>query len=246
MVSVLQEIDEARCLKLEKIFVIGDSHVNFFGGHEQITFIPILNKLGQPTGINNCGDIIENFITLHLGPALAYNLNRYNTKNLTREKIDLLLNSGVIGREQNIMCAFGEIDCRVHVLRQAERQKVNFKVVIDSILEQYLIFLKFLSQQHNVWVWGPIPSQKDNSPINPEYPYYGSEADRNIATEYFNQKLKEMCLINGIKFFSIFRDLIDRNYKTKSQFIADGCHLSQKAWILAADELAKGGGQNII
>ena len=92
-----------------------------------------------------------------------------------------------------------------------------------------------------IYVWGPIPSQKDGSPINPDFPYFGTEKERNIATEYFNVRLHHLCLKNGFQFFSIFKYLIDENYMTKKEFIADGCHLSQRAWAFALKEFKKAG-----
>ena len=46
--------------------IIGDSHVNFFSGNEQLTYTPIGNN------INFCPNITNNpFTVLHLGPCLA-------------------------------------------------------------------------------------------------------------------------------------------------------------------------------
>ena len=221
---------------LDKIAVIGDSHVSFFGGNELVTFIPIIDQNGRHVGMNNTGDLIENFTTFHLGGALAYNLEKYGSSNRTREKIDLLLSNGIIRKGQPILCCFGEVDCRVHVLRQAESRKVHFKTVVDDILNNYFSFLLRLRKDHPVYVWGPIPTQKDGSVINPEVPYYGTEAERNLATAYFNEALEKLCRQCDIQFLSVFRHLVDENNKTRSEYITDGCHLSQRAWAFAFDE----------
>jgi hypothetical protein len=175
---------------------------------------------------------------LHLGPALAYNLNKYGTKTMAREKAEDIMK--VLRKGAKILCCFGEIDIRAHVLKQADQQNVSLENVIDKIIGNYAEFLLFLKNQgFDVFVWGPIPSQKDGSEMNPEYPRYGSETDRNIATEIFNKKLESVCKDSGIGFASIFKYLINSDYTTKGEFVADGCHLSQKAWVFAKDELEK-------
>jgi len=223
---------------LNTIKVIGDSHCNFFSGHELICFKKI-NK----TGINNCNDLLDKFTTFHLGPALAYNLNKYNTQTQAREKVEYLIKSQLVPNNSTIICCFGEIDIRVHVLKQAKEQNKSIESVIHNILNNYLEFLLFLKQNNSVYVWGPIPTQKDgleeNEYIKKYFPCYGTEIDRNKATMIFNQELKKICEENDIGFLSIFDKLIDENYHTKIDYIADGCHLSQKAWVYANDELAK-------
>lgn len=225
----------------DKIFVIGDSHCNFFGGYENLYYpnTIIFNK--QPVDIRTNNSLIANFQIFHLGPVLAYNLNRYNSKTHGREKVEFLLNSGIIPAGTNIMCAFGEIDMRVHALKQAALKGISFETVVEEILEHYTEFLTFLSRRNTVYVWGAIPTQSDGSPVNPEYPYFGTERDRNIATKYFNDRLGEWCARNGISFFTVFYSLVDEDYKTRAEFIADGCHLSQRAWLFAADAFAGAG-----
>lgn len=226
---------------MEKIAVIGDSHVNFFGGNELISFTPITDQNRRHLGMNTSGNLIDNFSTFHLGPAFAYNLNKYETTNHTREKIELLMRSGLIKQAQPILCCFGEIDCRVHVLRQAEKQNVDYRVVVNDIANNCINFLLRLRKEHPIYVWGTIPTQKDGSPDNPEFPHYGTEVDRNLATGYLNEVMRDLCARNGITFLSIFEHLIDSNNKTREEFIADGCHLSQKAWTFALDEFRRAG-----
>ena len=192
-------------------------------------------------GINTCAHMISNFMTFHLGPALAFNMNRYGTSTKAREKTDILFSHGLIRKNQAVMCAFGEIDCRVHVLRHAEKRGGDFRPVVDDIAANYSEFLKYAAREHPVYVWGAVPSQKDTDPVNPDFPRYGTEIQRNLATEYFNLRMKAVCEENGFKFFSIFDKLIDSSYRTKAEYIADGCHLSQKAWEFASEEFRRQG-----
>lgn len=200
-----------------------------------------VNYVGEGGGVNTYLGLIKNFRAFHLGPALAFNLNKYGTSTMAREKAEFLLKYRFIDKNQPVLCAFGEIDCRVHVLRQAEKRGGDFRPVVDEIASCYLEFLKYLAREHQVYVWGAVPSQSDTSEINPNFPRYGTEIQRNLATEYFNGTMKNICNEHGFKFVSIFSSLIDSNYRTKREYIADGCHLSQKAWEFAIPEFMKHG-----
>ncbi len=143
--------------------------------------------------------MITNFYTFHLGPALAFNMNRYDASTKAREKAEILFSHGFIRKNQAVMCALGEIDCRVHVLRHAEKRGGDFRPVVDEIVANYSEFLKYAAQEHPVYVWGAVPSQKDFAPDNPEFPRYGTEIQRNLATEYFNHRMQAVCEENGLK-----------------------------------------------
>lgn len=216
--------------KNNKINIIGDSHSIFFSG--------------KNIGIPDCSFHDINFYNnsdfkiFHIGPVLAYSLNKTNTKSKGLEKVQYLLKNGYITKNSVILCCFGEIDIRVHVLRQAERQNKMPEEIIDGIIENYLDFLLKLKQSNIVCVWGPVATQSDRM-NNPEYPIYGSMENRNKATKYFNEKLKKVCSENQIGFLSIFNELIDENFRTKYEYYCDEVHLSQNAKWLCKDLLDK-------
>ena len=213
----------------KSILVIGDSHTGFF----------IFN--GDRTWRNP--DKVQeelHFSVLPQGPALAYNLSNYGTSTKAREKVESLCKSLYVSkrRQEVFLCCFGEIDCRVHVLKQAEKIPGNgYKKVVDNIITNYLSFLKWLMDYGNVWCWGPVASQSEKTPIDPSFPRYGSEYDRNRVTAYFNEQLKKVCEENGIGFISVFPKLIDNEGLTKEEYYLDGVHLNQKAAALANDQL---------
>lgn len=229
---------ELRRHRSEKTTVIlGDSHVNFFSGNETLTFEPIGNN------VNICpqkNDIP--FTVVHCGPCLAYNSNRYGSTNGFREKAEWITDH-FMNRDARVVLCLGEIDLRVHVLKQAEIQKCDYEIVVDSIIENYMSFMKSLRNSgHEVFCWGPIATQKDNCPVDKYCPRYGCETDRNRATAYFNTKLKEECSGNGITFMSIFEQIIDKDYRTKEEFLSDDCcHLGQSAFEIARAEWDRAG-----
>lgn len=220
------------------IIVIGDSHANFFSGNEQITWKPLAFAFyGGVIYISK--DLHKNFDALHVGPALAYNMNKYGTTIKAREKVDYL-RKHFLCKGDTIICVFGEIDLRVHVMKQVEKENKNYKDIVNDILSNYMNFLTDLSGEgYKVWCWGAIASQKDDWVMNLEFPRNGTEKERNIATEYFNKQLEKLCKANNIGFITIFPYLITPEYTTKEQYIADECHLSQKAWVYAVEEFKK-------
>jgi hypothetical protein len=224
--------------KNNAVVVIGSSQSLFFTGNEELYYIP-LDPFIKDAYFGN--DKLENFCVWHLIAATAYGLRKKGSQSAAREKVEKLLNSKMLNKNARILCCFGTVDLRVHVLKQAELQKTSVENVVDQTINNYIEFLLFLKKQGlGVFVWAPIPSQIDDPEINSKLPCYGSEIDRNRATEIFNKKLEACCRNSGIGFISIFRHLINDDYTTKREFmISDGVHLSQKAWIFAKPELEK-------
>lgn len=217
------------------IIVLGDSHVNFFSGNEELSFLPI----GE--GINTCpSNSPYPFTPLHLGPCLAYNCNRYQTSTSFREKAEYLCQNFIQPHAQ-ILCCLGEIDLRVHVFKQTLQESRNYQQIVDDILTQYIEFLLRLQEQgYQVSCWGPIASQSESCPLDIKFPRNGTEVERNMATEYFNSQLSHLCQENGILFLSIFDKMITSDYLTQEQYLSpDHCHLGQAALPLALPEWQK-------
>ncbi len=206
-----------------KIFVIGDSHVNFFSGNEEINFIELCFR------INSCNDKLEKFATLHLGPALAYNLINNNSSSKAKEKIEFLIDEKFIFPEDRILFSFGEIDLRVQVMNHVNNKKKPLEEVIDTIVNNYFSFLIYMKDKgfKNISLWAPIPTGRITSD---EFPMNGSEEERNIATQLFILKLKEKLKDIDIKVFSLFEFLIDEKLITRIEYLADNIHLSQNTW----------------
>ena len=219
----------------DTVIVLGDSHVNFFSGSDELSFLPIGKS------INTCPDNpAYPFTPLHAGPCLAYTCCQSGTTYSFREKAEYVLKN-FIKSGARILCCLGEIDLRVHVFKQAALQGKSYKEIVDDILAKSLPFLLYLqSQGYRVSCWGPIASQKESCPLNPKFPRNGSEKERNLATAYFNQRLSEMCGEHGILFLSVFDKMISPNFETLEQYLSsDGCHLGQNALSIALPEWQK-------
>lgn len=219
----------------DTIVVLGDSHVNFFSGNEELTFLPIGQK------INVCPNVSPYpFTPLHLGPCLAYSCNRYDTSFRCREKAEYLCQN-FIKPHARVLCSLGEIDIRVHVFKQAALQQRTYQNIVDDILEQYFAFLLRLQELgYRVACWGPVASQSETCPIDPRFPRNGTEVERNMATAYFNLQLARFCEQNHMPFLSIFPELITPDLLTLDQYYSpDHCHLGQAALPLALTQWQK-------
>lgn len=220
------------------IAVIGDSHSRFFSGAENSKMMRISNMGG---GIYMSKIKDPRFTCFHLGPVLAYKIDQYGSSTQSREKIEHLLNHFLEGTGKIIFTA-GEIDLRVWVLRKAKEADTNYEVIIRNIVKAYVEFAENVKNMgYEVWLYGPIPSQKDNVIMNPDYPRYGTEVERNLATEYFNKVLREECKLKGVGSITVYDYLITSDFRTKNEYQLDGCHLNEKARPYLLKELMEQG-----
>jgi hypothetical protein len=221
----------------ETTVVIGDSHVGFFSGNEELSFI----SMGRD--INTCEQVNGLPLTvLHLGPCLAYKSNQYGSTTGFREKLDFLMSNFIL-EGAKIICSLGEIDLRAHVFKQTSLQGKGYEEIVDGILSNYFEFLLWLkSRGFRVYCWGPIASQKDSAPNTPEHPRVGSETDRNRATAYFNNRLKAFCCENEIGFMTIFDKMINESFETNEDYLSkDRFHLGQYAFEESRKQLIEQG-----
>ena len=220
------------------VYVIGDSHVNFFSGNENLSFIPIGND------INTCRQVVDlPFTVFHLGPCLAYNSNKYGTKSRFLEKLDYLL-SEIIEDGARIMFTMGEIDIRAHVFKETEKQGCGYQPVVDMILTNYADMMKSVRNKgYKVYCFAPVASQSDSVPADEKiFTRFGSETERNEATAYFVKRLQEILEQENIPFLSVFESMVSGDYRTKHELLCpDRCHLGQAALPLARKAFERAG-----
>lgn len=222
-----------RHVKNHTTVILGDSHVNFFSGNEMLTFLPI------GTDFNICPQILDlNYSVIHMGPCLAYTSDSESSTFEFQKKLQILENS-FLEPNANIVVSLGEIDLRVHVWKQVKLQNKSYTEIVDDILSHYEnMLLSLNNKSYHVSVWGPIASQTDNSPVDPRFPRCGSEQERNMATQYFNDRLAFFCKKNGIGFYTIFYNMITEDFHTLDRYLSpDHFHLGQKAWEILTDNI---------
>lgn len=233
-----EDIDSS-IFEKKHVFVIGDSHCIFWSGVEGfVNQMTIKDELGI---INVVKGPDDRFVSLHMGPALAYNANKNDTSVKFLEKWKRCMDKRLVIPGDTIVFSLGEIDIRCHVLKHIG-QDVTYKNVVDDIIMNYMDFLGTCEKKRfSLYVWAPIASQKDDWYMHPSFPRVGNEVERNKVTLYFHDKLKKECAKKGIGFMGIARQLMDSDYRTKAEYIVDGCHLKQTARRLLNEEIDRVG-----
>jgi len=212
--------------ELDTIVVLGDSHSLFFAGNDHLKTC----KVGYCKGVINTGkERLERYSVLHLGPSLAYNTNKYGTTIRTLEKVDYLLRHQMVMPGDRVLCCFGEIDIRVHVMKHAAKNNGDEASVINKILSNYLEFLMYLrSKGVKLCCWGPVAQCR----VNDAHSCTGTQMDRNRATRYFTKQLSSLGQEKNFGVVSLFEEMIDHTLCTNESYLLDGFHLSQKAMAL--------------
>ena len=204
------------------IYCIGDSHVSFFSGADQI----------QPIWPQRSADGLRYFQTFHVGAALAYNLGRAGTKTRGREQVWEVLRTVVPPAGRVLLC-FGEIDCRAHLLGQAARRQLSpAEVASDCAAFYFEAVNEIRSAGFPVIVYNAIPSRRKSgkaSDPDDEFPTVGSCRERNEVSRYFNDALARLCAESSTCFLSTFDAFVDDQGLTREWFYMDRIHLSQRA-----------------
>lgn len=202
---------------MKRLLCIGDSHASFFSGEDKV----------QPQYPVPSVDHIPHLEGIRLGAVLAYSLHREGTQNLGREKLFEIL-SRTNPADTDIILCFGEIDCRFHLLSQAEsRSRPLEEVVADCIDKYFGVIMEVKNLGFNVLVWNSTPTAYVTT--NPEYPNHGTHLQRNGCSRMFNERLAGRCEKENISFIDIFDHLVDKRNYTKEYYLFDGIHLGQLA-----------------
>lgn len=209
------------------IHCIGDSHSSFFSGQDTMQDEwPKRSKNRWPF-----------FRAYRLGPALAYNLIRSGTTSRGREKMLAVL-SGIPKGERVLLC-YGEIDCRAHLLKQAQAKSVAPESLVEECVDRYMqAVLDVRQRDYNVMVWNVVPPTTLTGD-EWAFPVSGSFEDRMKVTRYFNQCLAEACSRAAVPFVSIFDQLLGQDGTPDHRYFSDRIHLSSEAIQFAVAELRR-------
>ncbi|MEK6620985.1 MAG: hypothetical protein AABZ13_00700 [Planctomycetota bacterium] len=206
------------------IYCIGDSHVSVFSGRGtkdnpyQQPLFPTITKGDLPA-----------FTPIRLGAILAYNLVGKTSR------IFEALEYYKVSRDDVVLLSFGEIDCRMHILRQAQIFNAPVKSLVEECVARYLIAAQIIAnKEYRVGFWGPIassiaPPLPEHLQKPEEFPVFGSCQERNHITQYFNEYLTQLGKAFGLETFSIFPELIHSDHLTRTEYYMDQIHLSQSA-----------------
>ena len=209
-----------------RFMVFGDSHSSFFAGEDKI-----VEDFRESTLFG------MNFHVFHMGPVLAASLVERQSTLMARERIFDILKRENPADWDGAVFAFGEIDCRFHIIKRLGHKNAAFTPDLQrSITITVLRYLAFLHevvlQGYKPIVWGPVAS---NCLVvtNPEWPNYGTSQERNVITLEFSRLLGRSCETSGIEYITVLPFLLTDTMGTRSELYFDGGHLGQTAWQIA-------------
>ena len=216
---------------METIHCIGDSHVSFFSGTDRLT-----PQWPEPSGT---GDRLPFFRTYRVGPALAWSLGRDGTRMRGREKVEEVLRKAVPPGAP-VLFLFGEIDCRCHLLRQAETQGQTKAALAAECADAYFDAVLELAGTHPLLFCSlPASTQKSLEGEGEEFPTVGTCLERNAVIRAFHARLSGRCAEKGIALVDFFDSLVDAEGLTLPGYFRDEIHLSQRAMPFALEALRR-------
>lgn len=208
------------------IYCLGDSHCNFFSG--------------QDTGFvagSEGKHVFPFFKVYHLGPILAYNLVKTGSTTGGREKLFATLKDKVPPGAR-VLLSFGEIDCRAHLIKQAEQTGQPLEAIVKQCLDRYFVVIEEVrALGYTVIVYNAPPSSLRPNFTN--YPSYGSAVERNHVTRLFNADLGARCAAAGIYFLHTFPDIVRWPGASTRRCFFDHIHISQRAMPATLRRLAE-------
>ena len=132
-----------------------------------------------------------------------------------KRKLDLLnikdLDYNVCEKD-TVIFAFGEIDCRCHILKQCINN--DYKSMIDEIVNNYAAAIEANVIQYaslKTCVLSIVPSVRAHQiKQNKEFPYSGTDEERKECVAYYNRyvkcaQTKTMCLLTFTKLMRMMK-----------------------------------------
>jgi hypothetical protein len=197
------------------IYVFGNSHVSHFTGQDTII-------KEHPHSIP-CGPGEFNFHILRLGPSTAYNFfwNPGYYPRVLKE-----LEEVCPEKDAYVSLLLGEIDCRVHIGRQADTSGRPLEECVEEVVDRlFLCYLDLKQKGYTPLVFAVQPPADVPPSVHPDCPVYGGLANRNRITRLFNTTLERKCKIHSIPYCSIFDELMEDEIHPKQGLFMDYVHM---------------------
>ena len=189
------------------IHLIGNSHITAFSNlPSPPCWLDFSNALFKPT---------------HLGGITAYTFYE-NHMPFIREYILK------IDKEKDWLCFIaGEVDCRVHIPIQKQKQGKSYEEIIKEVIERYFKIYKEVKEAgYKTFVFGAHPpSTLEFRADKPDIVISETYQVRKKITIEWNQQIMHVCNANNIPFVNIYDKLVDENNDTKMEYLWDYCHL---------------------
>jgi len=194
----------------KSITVLGNSHVWFFTGRDEVSGMRLADHQPIPTD--------NEFRVIPIGPATAWNFPNKHLYTCLQA-----LNKNNIKTGSRVILVFGEVDCRVHIPKRAERDVAKTWIEAVKAADRYINGVRELCKDYKVTVWGVTPPGGEGE--DPDYPRYGELFHRRLATEMFNARVADGCASTGVGFQSLYWHI---HPSDQHEYYLDEIHLNQK------------------
>ncbi len=195
------------------LLVIGDSHVSVFTGlHGLCARHPARPVCALP-GID----------VRHLGPFLAHSVA--SPSHPVREIIRRVLRGA--RRATPVLLAFGEIDCRAHVVRHAPAGAC--REAGATLARRYVDAGRAIVGGRPLAFLAVPPPTRIDPGLNPETPVAGAFAQRAAAARGFNEGLHESARRRGASVLDVTAALADARGAPRRGCVHDGVHADPRA-----------------
>ena len=204
------------------IRVIGDSHVSVLSGRADL----------QPCWPKRVRSAFAGVETIRLGSYLAYSVTR--SGHMARRKLMAALRTSK--PNDTIVLSFGEIDCRCHVVRQAELRKVPIATVARELAREYVHAARALVPDRGLFFLCAPPT----SPVlhrNTAWARAGTFEQRRRAVQAFNRELKRVADKAGYRAIDVTGTVLGVDGRANPLFAWDGLHLGRATLPAIVQEL---------
>lgn len=193
------------------IYVVGNSHVNFFTQAHPGTE---LFKTDQFVSYNFFGCTAYKFWEKHFVEMLdVFQMLKLNPKT------------------DYILIAAGEVDCRIHIPKNADIKQISDEKSVELCLERFFpTLLDLKARGYKPIGWGSHPTTNLPHSNREDMLIYGDVYRRNKIGRMWNDKLGLLCKDYKIPFVSIFNELLNEDGSTNESYYMDYCHLNDKIW----------------
>lgn len=201
---------------------IGDSHASLFSGVDGL----------QPVWPETGPSALPGIRAIRLGSRLAHSLaqNDHPVRALVRKALKH------VGRDEVVLLTFGEIDCRCHVVPQADRTGKSIEVIAKELARRYVRAVREIVDRRTAGVLVPPPPPRADV-IDPAFPTRGTFEQRAAATRAFSEALRAACAGHDVRCVSFSSQLVSARGERREEFFQDLIHCRVTALPMACEAL---------
>jgi hypothetical protein len=154
------------------------------------------------------------FVSYSIGAGLAWKF--------TEKHLPIIKGLGIpLGAP--ILLMIGEVDIRVHIVKQAELQNRSIDEIVKETVDRFFEGVKQLNQDYEVICYSNHPTTSEER-STPDSPVYGAANLRNYASFLWDAYLSRACKDNNIHYISVLNEFMDGFTVDETKFV-DYCHV---------------------